>query len=125
MKENERKTGVRDLISRNAALTAIQKAYRDSNGGEIKRALYENGGLTRAINIIQDLLPAEPRGKWVEFSVYDCSDSGVEELQTCRCSNCGRYDTRPFLYYVNEPRFCSFCGSYNGREGNKHERPYQ
>ena len=49
-----------DLISRAAAITAIQKAYADTEGGEDKYAVWKNVGLTNALHIMQDLPTAQP-----------------------------------------------------------------
>ena len=51
-------------------------------------------------------------GKWVEkHHAYSDEENPIEEWQSCKCSECGRYDTRPYLYYFSEPRFCSWCGA--------------
>lgn len=44
-----------DLIERQTAISAIQKAYGDTEGGEDKKAVWRNVGLTNAIHIMQDL----------------------------------------------------------------------
>ena len=49
-----------DLISRQAAITAIQKAYADTEGGMDKLAVWKNVGLTNALHIMQDLPSAQP-----------------------------------------------------------------
>ena len=55
---------------------------------------------------------AEPKmGKWTERHVYADEEKIIEEWQSCKCSVCGRYDTRPYLYYFDEPHFCSWCGA--------------
>lgn len=56
-----------DLISRQAALTAIQKAYIDTVGGMNKRAVWKNVGLTNALHIIQDLPSVQPEHTMEEF----------------------------------------------------------
>ena len=51
-------------------------------------------------------------GKWIErHHAYADEEKAIEEWQSCKCSVCGRYDTRPYLYYFSEPRFCSWCGA--------------
>lgn len=51
-------------------------------------------------------------GKWLERHHADADEEkAIEEWQSCKCSVCGRYDTRPYLYYFREPRFCSWCGA--------------
>ena len=44
-----------DMISRQAAITAIQKAYADTVGGTDRCAVWKNVGLTNALHIMQDL----------------------------------------------------------------------
>lgn len=50
----------RDVIYRQEAITAIQKAYVDTEGGTDKCAVWKNVGLTNALHIMQDLPPAQP-----------------------------------------------------------------
>ena len=50
---------MRDLIDRAAAITAIQNAYCDTEGGEDKCAVWKNVGLTNALHIMQDLPSAQ------------------------------------------------------------------
>lgn len=60
-------------------------------------------------------------GKWLErHHAYADEEKAIEEWQSCKCSVCGRYDTRPYMYYFSEPRFCSWCGADMRGEG--HER---
>lgn len=52
------------------------------------------------------------KGKWTEkHHAYSDEESVIEEWQSCRCSECGRYDTRPYMYYFSEPNYCSYCGA--------------
>lgn len=48
-----------DLISRQAAITEIQQAYADTEGGDDKCAVWKNVGLTTALHIMQDLPSAQ------------------------------------------------------------------
>ena len=54
-----------DLISRQAAITAIQNAYCDTEGGDDKCAVWKNVGLTEALHIMQDLPSAQ---QWIPVS---------------------------------------------------------
>lgn len=54
-----------DTISRQAAITAIQKAYADTEGGTDKCAVWKNVGLTNALHIMQDLPSAQPEQRWI------------------------------------------------------------
>lgn len=62
-------------------------------------------------------------GKWLEKEVLHKSEAEtvIEEWQSCKCSVCGRYDTRPYLYYFDEPHFCSWCGARMVKEGEEHD----
>lgn len=53
------------------------------------------------------------RGEWTEKEVIhrDEAKNIIEEWQSCRCSVCDRYDTRPYMYYFDKPNFCSWCGA--------------
>lgn len=62
-----------DAIDRQAAITAIQAAYADTEGGDDKYAVWKNIGLTNALHIMQDLPSAQP--EWNEMLVI--------------CDNCG------------------------------------
>lgn len=56
--------------------------------------------------------PQRMRGRWTEkHHAYSDEESVIEEWQSCRCSECGRYDTRPYMYYFSEPNYCSYCGA--------------
>lgn len=51
-------------------------------------------------------------GKWIDkYHAYFDEEKAIEEWQSCKCSVCGRYDTRPYMYYFKEPHFCSWCGA--------------
>ena len=66
-----------DLISRQAAITAIQNAYCDTEGGEDKCAVWKNVGLTNALHIVQDLPSAQPE----IIRCKDCKWYTVNELK--------------------------------------------
>ena len=76
-------------------------------------------GYFQAMNELQE---KRKTGKWLGKEVIHADEAkeAIEEWQSCKCSVCGRYDTRPYLYYFSEPRFCSWCGSFNGeKEGEE------
>ena len=104
-----------DLINRQIAMDTFEKAIEDA------------GILDREdIATIFKIIPPEKQktGKWLEKEVIraDEAKGAIEEWQSCKCSACGRYDTRPYMYYFSEPHYCSWCGAFNGRtEGEDHE----
>ena len=96
-----------DIISRHAAIRAICEKSCLS--------LKPCGAECPEVIALKELPSAEPerkKGKWTEkHHVYSDEEYVIEEWQSCRCSECGRYDTRPYMYYFSEPRFCSWCGA--------------
>ena len=48
--------------------------------------------------------------EWLEKEVYSVKESGVEELQSCRCPHCERILTTPYMYYFDEFPYCPSCG---------------
>ena len=61
-----------DLIRRSEAITAIQKAYADTEGGEDKCAVWKNVGLTNALHIMQDLPSAQPKRTEKRTETHAC-----------------------------------------------------
>ena len=61
-----------------------------------------------------DRILTEPTcGKWEEketFSVAD-DDPIIEQWQSARCSECGKYHTTPYVYYFNDYNYCPYCGA--------------
>lgn len=58
------------------------------------------------------ITPKRKRGRWLEKKVVHAINDGcIDEWQSCKCSECGRYNTRPYMYYFDEPNFCSYCGA--------------
>ena len=48
-------------------------------------------------------------GKWVEKEVLE--DTIINEWQSARCSECGKYHTTPYMYYFDNFKFCPNCGA--------------
>lgn len=65
------------------------------------------GGTVRSYHITD-----RPTGEWTEKEVVLYEEAKViEEWQSARCSNCGRYHTAPYHYYFYEDNFCPKCGA--------------
>lgn len=47
---------------------------------------------------------------WQEKDVYNVTDAGIEEVQSCKCPHCKKILTTPYLYYFDEFPFCPSCG---------------
>ena len=56
-------------------------------------------------------------GEWTEKEVIQ--DKVIEEWQSARCSNCGRYHTTPYMYYFDDYDFCPNCGAMMKGERNE------
>lgn len=94
-----------DLIDRQAAIDAVTP-FDDEY---------------RIRDEIEDLPSAQPerkKGEWIEREVTHIDDLEAKDIitawQSCKCSVCGRYDTRPYMYYFNAPKYCSWCGAEMG-----------
>lgn len=59
---------------------------------------------------------AVKHGEWIEKEV---SDVKIEQWQSCKCSACGRYETKPYIYYFSESHYCSFCGAKMDGKGKE------
>ncbi len=97
-----------DCVGRQAAITAIQKAYADTEGGTDKCAVWKNVGLTNALHIMQDLPSAQPerkKGRWIR------NDNG-----TYSCSVCQSWIPEEQHYYA---RYCLYCGTDMRSENNE------
>ena len=91
-----------DLISRQAAITAIQNAYCDTEGGEDKYAVRKNVGLTAALHIMQDLQAAQ---RWIPVTER-LPENGTRNLVT-------RYD------YVTDHQFLDLLWFDKGEWWNR------
>lgn len=79
-----------DLISRQEAITAIQEAYADTEGGADKCAVWKNVGLTNALHIMQDLPSAQP---YTDAEIQKIQDLEQAEMQ--KAYECGRASAQP------------------------------
>jgi hypothetical protein len=57
--------------------------------------------------------PDEVRGagKWEQKEVFSLDDTTIEQMQSARCSSCGKYHTTPFSYYFSKYNYCPSCGA--------------
>lgn len=60
--------------------------------------------------------------EWLEKEVYSVKESGVEELQSCKCPHCERILTTPYMYYFNEFPYCPSCGKKVGANGSNQSK---
>lgn len=59
-------------------------------------------------------------GTWLDREVYETKGT-IAEVQSARCSVCGKYHTTPYLYYFDYYKYCPNCGSRLYREGEEDE----
>ena len=100
------------IINADALFREMEKAqwYNNADRDEIAEELVLNA----------PTIEERKRGKWKEkHHAYADEEKIIEEWQSCKCSVCGRYDTRPYMYYFDEPHFCSWCGA--DMRGEEHE----
>lgn len=57
--------------------------------------------------------PEEKKGKWLDPDVFDNADYPIEQWQSMKCSQCGKYYTTPYAYNLNNDAYCPYCGSHN------------
>jgi len=89
-----------DLISRDAAIAAIENSEFGYTW-EVEQA--ENA--VRELPIIET-----KKGEWIELERF-YSKGQVDELQSAKCSVCGKFHTTPFMYYFDKFRYCPNCGA--------------
>lgn len=101
-----------DAIDRQAVIDALAKFVPYAICDESTES-YTNG-LTDAYNLILQLPSAQPerkKGKWNERKVFDTEGSDIEEMQSAKCSVCGKYHTTPYLYFFDNFNYCPNCGA--------------
>ena len=111
-----------DLISRQAAIEVIDAVFPvDAMKSEYAQGVACGAALAKTyVKQLPSAQPERKKGKWTEkHHAYSDEESVIEEWQSCRCSECGRYDTRPYMYYFSEPNYCSYCGA--DMRGEEHE----
>lgn len=109
-----------DLISRQAAINAVISLCNDCDSGYCGSCRVNYPGEKDARKVLEGLASVQPeqkKGHWTEKEVVYIKDAkdAIDAWQSCRCSECGRYDTRPYMYFFFDPKFCSYCGAEMGR----------
>lgn len=54
-----------------------------------------------------DVVPVV-HARWIE---EETSENTIDEWQSAKCTNCGKYHTVPYLYYFSEYNYCPNCGA--------------
>ena len=64
-----------------------------------------------------DIAPLR-HGHWEEKKVeYDDKAEIIQEWQSAKCSVCGLYETKPYLYYPVWSNYCPNCGAIMDEKG--------
>ena len=95
---------MKDLISRQAAIDAL-KQQAETMSEWSNRYVEQRKGILTAVNIVEDLPPAQPErktGKWI----HNRDEDGWHIW--LGCSECGAIEDN------TNAKFCPICGSYNG-----------
>ena len=101
------------------AIDALKKAYWSHDIQSAKDDPCIVDAMTDwAIRQIKALPSAQKTCRWTNKGVFYGDD--VDAWQECECSKCGRWDTRPYMYYFDEPNYCSYCGAKR-QKGEKNE----
>lgn len=104
-----------DLISRAAVLEELADLYWTE---ERFLTFKDVDGVFDRIKALPSAQPERKKGEWIEREVTHIDDLEAKDIitawQSCKCSVCGRYDTRPYMYYFNAPKYCSWCGAEMG-----------
>ena len=78
------------------------------SGCWIRYKLFEN-----CLESMPTVSPDDVRGvgKWEQKEVFGLDDTTIEQMQSARCSSCGKYHTTPFSYYFSKYNYCPSCGA--------------
>jgi len=87
--------------------------------GKLDWAKDEYNGIVESKLEQPTLSPDDVRGegKWEEKEYFDLENTTIEQMQSARCSVCGKYHTTPFSYYFTEYNYCPSCGARLGNGG--------
>ena len=110
-----------ELISRAAAIEYLMTnmGWHDEDGYEVDDADEKRKVITDLVNGIPavDAVPVV-HGRWTE---EETSENTIDEWQSAKCTNCGKYHTTPYLYYFNDYKFCPHCGAKMDGERRENE----
>lgn len=99
--------GINDAID---AVIALPSAQPEITLEQAIDRLHELGWMQEHDRILTESAQERKKGNWMEKEVLSLDEPGIQ-LQSCKCSVCERYDTRPYMYFFSEPHFCPNCGA--------------
>ena len=98
-----------DLISRDDVLSVL--CFSNETG---KMLCEDLRNILEEINKIPSAEPERKIGQWLDRS-WSETDPNVcyssFEMQSAKCSVCGKYHTTPYLYYFDNYPYCPNCGA--------------
>jgi hypothetical protein len=103
------------LIDKDVLLQQIQGLYEPPSYPDYTDTrAFQMGALARKLQVIELITKApevEKRatGEWLELDVDYLI--GSTEMQSAKCSVCGRYHTTPYRYYFSHYDYCPSCGA--------------
>ena len=100
----------KDLISRKAAINAIDECYCGGEDSCGEPWVYKENAV-EAIQMIEPIPSAQPnRGKWIY-----CEDSMADSVDGYRCDHCGFFVpwdyTHKSIDYIKSYKYCPYCGA--------------
>jgi len=98
-----------DLISRRDAIDAALTFLVEYCGAAFDEDMQKM--LCERLDALPSAEPKRKKGKWIEKEVSTVSKCKVKELQSAKCSVCGKYHTTPYLYYFGNYKYCPNCGA--------------
>ena len=99
-----------DLIEREDAIKDFADYLREADLLKCDGRLYPmEHYLKKAERHMKRIPSARPKGEWEEREVLE--DTVINEWQSARCSECGKYHTTPYMYYFDNFNFCPNCGA--------------
>ena len=104
-------------MTREEAITIL--SYYDMGFYDINGFPVPAHKLAEACDMAIEALSAEAvQGEWGDKEVFCETDDDhiIDEWQSARCSNCGKYHTTPYLYCFTKYDYCPNCGAYMGGE---------
>lgn len=100
---------ISDLISRAAALDTID-GIKPMQGNMEQLAMKALCWAAVKTTPAVDAVPVR-HGKWEERRVAALEETSIDAWQSAKCTNCGKYNTTPYIYSFTDYQFCPNCGA--------------
>lgn len=98
-----------DLIDRGLAYIILADYYHHTTRAQLQ-------ALEDALKRVPAAEPEPERlGQWIERKIKPVRDTGIYEVQSAKRNICGRYQTKPYLYFFDADEYCPHCGARMAR----------